>query len=113
MPEETPVLDALAAITAVSIVGSELPAREHMIARIAALVAVDAPASSYLLNAGTAVEAGITIEDVQGLLIAIAPVVGTPRVMAATGNIAKALGFVVALAEAAGELDDEELGDEE
>ena len=48
MPEDTPVLDALAAITAVSIAGSELPSREHVIARLAALVAVNAPASSYL-----------------------------------------------------------------
>lgn len=109
MPEETPVLDALTAITAVSIAGSELPAREHMIARIAALVAVDAPPSSYLLNAGTAADVGITIEDVQSLLIAIAPIVGTPRIMEAAGNIAEALGLVVALAEAA----EDELGDEE
>ena len=105
MPEDTPVLDALAAITAVSIVGSELPAREHVIARLAALVAVNAPASSYLLNAGSAVEVGITVQDVQGILIAVAPVVGTPRVMAAAGNIATALGLAVALAEA--ELDDD------
>ncbi len=106
MPEETPVLDALAAITAVSIAGSELPAREHVIARLAALVAVNAPASSYLLNAGSAVDVGITAEDVQSLLIAVAPVVGTPRVMAAAGNIARALGLAVALAEA--DLDDDE-----
>jgi hypothetical protein len=100
MPEETPVLDALAAITAVSIAGSQLPAREHVIARLAALVAVDAPASSYLMNAGSAADVGVTVEDVQGILIAVAPVVGTPRVMAAAGNIAKALGLAVALAEA-------------
>ena len=100
MSEDTPVLDALAAITAVSIVGSELPAREHVIARLAALVAVNAPASSYLLNAGSAIEVGITVGDVQSLLVAVAPVVGTPRVMAAAGNIARALGLVVALADA-------------
>ena len=41
MPEETPVLDALAAITAVSIVGSELAAAEHVIARPTALVAIN------------------------------------------------------------------------
>ena len=100
MPEDTPVLDALAAITGVSIAGGELPAREHVIARLAALVAVNAPASSYLLNAGTAIEVGITVQDVQSLLVAVAPVVGTPRVMAAAGNIARALGLVVALADA-------------
>lgn len=105
MPEDTPVLDALAAITAVSLAGSELPAREHVIARLAALVAVNAPASSYLMNAGVAVEVGITVADVQSILIAVAPVVGTPRVVSAAGNIAQALGLAVALAEA--DLDDD------
>ena len=99
MPEETPVLDALAAITAVSIVGSELPAREHVIARLAALIAVDAPTASYLLNTGTAVEVGITLEDVQSLLVAVAPIVGTPRVVSASAKIAQALGLAVALVE--------------
>jgi hypothetical protein len=101
MPDDdTPVLDALGEITAVSIMRSNLEAREHMIARLAALVAVDAPAVSYLLNAGTASEAGVTLEDVQGVLIAVAPIVGTTRVVSAAGNITKALGFAIAVAEA-------------
>ena len=51
MPESaTPVLDTLAGMTAVSLELSDLEAREHMIARLAALVATDAPAASYLLN---------------------------------------------------------------
>jgi alkylhydroperoxidase/carboxymuconolactone decarboxylase family protein YurZ len=98
--EETPVLDALAEITAVSIDRCNLDDREIMLARIAALVAVDAPPASYLLNAGTASGVGITLEDVQGILIAVAPVVGTPRVVAASGNLASALGFAVAVIEA-------------
>ena len=98
--EDTPVLDALAEITAISIERCTLDARELMLARIAVLVAVEAPAASYLLNAGTAVDVGITAEDVQGILIAVAPIVGTPRVVAAAGNIASALGFAIAVAEA-------------
>ena len=98
--EETPVLDTLAEITAVSLDRSTLADREIMLARIAALVAVDAPPASYLLNAGTASDVGITLEDVQGILIAVAPVVGTPRVVAAAGNLARALGFAVAVMEA-------------
>ena len=69
------------------------------------MVAVNAPPSSYLLNAESALDLGITVQDVQGILIAVAPVVGTPRVMAAAGNIAKALGLAVALADS--ELDDD------
>ena len=113
MPEETPVLDALAAITAVSIVGSELPAREHVIARLAALIAVDAPTASYLLNAGTAVEVGITLEDVQSLLVAVAPIVGTPRVVSASAKIAQALGLAVALIEEEIEEELEDAADED
>lgn len=97
---ETPVLDALAEITAVSIDRCNLDDREIMLARIAALVAVDAPPASYLLNAGTASDVGITLDDVQGILIAVAPVVGTPRVVAASGNLTRALGFAVAVIEA-------------
>ena len=97
---DTPVLDTLAEITAVSIDNCNLGAREMMVARIAALVAVDAPATSYLLNAGTASDVGITLEDVQDILIAVAPIVGTARVMSAAGNITSALGFAIAVLEA-------------
>ena len=99
MPEDTPVLDTLAEMTAVSLEHGNLEGREHMIARIAALVAVGAPPASYLMNAGTASEVGVTLEDVQGVLVAIAPIVGTTRVVASAGNIARALGFVIAAAE--------------
>ena len=98
--EDTPVLDTLAAMTAVSIEECDLDPRELMLARIAALVAVDAPPVSYLLNAGAASEVGVTLEDIQGILIAVAPVVGTPRIVSAAGNITRALGFAIAVAEA-------------
>ncbi len=100
MPEETPVLDALADITTVSITRCNLDAREMMLARIAALVAVDAPPASYLLNAAAASDIGLSLDDVQGVLIAVAPIVGTPKVMAAAGNLTRALGFAIAVAEA-------------
>jgi uncharacterized protein (DUF697 family) len=76
---------------------------------LAALVAVDAPAVSYLLNTATAVDVGVTLEDVQGVLIAVAPIVGTARVASAAENITKALGFAIDIAEAEA---DAELTDE-
>ena len=85
-----------------------MEAREHMLARLAALVAVDAPAGSYLLNLGAAVDVGVTLEDVQGVLIAVAPVVGTPRIVSAAENVAEAFGIVVALAEAEAEAEETE-----
>jgi hypothetical protein len=111
MTEGTPVLDALAQITAVSVEGATLAPREHMIARLAALAAVGAPSASYLLNTATAADVGLTLEDVQGVLVAIAPIVGTALTLAAAGRITKALGFVVAVAEA--ELADELEAEEE
>src|SRR5215472_7208384 len=99
MTTETPVLDTLADITAVSLEHSTLPPRELMLARIAALVAVDAPPASYLTNAGAASDSGITEQDVQDVLIAVAPIVGTARVVSAAGNLMRALGFAIAVAE--------------
>ena len=78
-----------------------------MLVRIAALVAVDAPPASYLLNLGAASEIGVGLEDVQGVLMAIAPIVGTARVASASGNIVRALGFAIEVAEA--ELEDAEV----
>jgi hypothetical protein len=101
MPEDRPLVDALAEMTAVAINRSSLGARDHMMARLAALIAADAPAASYLINAGTARDVGITLEDVRGLLIAVAPIAGTARVVTASGNIVRALGFAVAVAEEA------------
>jgi alkylhydroperoxidase/carboxymuconolactone decarboxylase family protein YurZ len=103
--ENRPVLDTIAAMTAVSIAEGNLGAREHMLVRLAALVAADAPPLSYLANAGTASDVGVTADDVQGVLVAVAPIVGTARVMSAAGNIARALGFAIAVAEAS--LDDD------
>jgi alkylhydroperoxidase/carboxymuconolactone decarboxylase family protein YurZ len=100
MAAETPVLDTLADITAASADHNVLPPRELMLARIAALVAVDAPPASYLANAEAATEFGLTAEDVQGVMIAVAPVVGTARVVSAAGKILRALGFAIAAAEA-------------
>jgi hypothetical protein len=100
MPENAPLIDTLAAMTAVSIDQCNLEPRELMLARLAALAAVGAPPASYLANAGTASDVGVTLDDVQGVLIAVAPVVGTARVVAAAGNIARALGFAIAAIEA-------------
>ena len=70
-----------------------------MLVRIAALVAVDAPPASYLLNLGAAGDVGIGEEQVRGVLAAVAPIVGTARVASATGKIVRALGFALEVAE--------------
>ena len=102
---ETPILDLLGDMTTASLEASSLDGSTLMLVRIAALVAVDAPPASYLLNLSAAGEIGVDAEQVTGVLAAVAPIVGGPRVVAATGNIAKALGFAMEIAEA--ELDEE------
>jgi alkylhydroperoxidase/carboxymuconolactone decarboxylase family protein YurZ len=104
---ETPVLDALTAMTVESLARCELDANSLLAARIAALAAVDAPAASYLMHVGTAMDAGVTLEQVQNILIAVAPIIGTPRTLNAALNITEALGVVVAVVEEA-ELEAEE-----
>ena len=98
-PTETPVLDLLATMTASSLEASSLDPATLMQVRIAALVAADAPPASYLLNLGAAGEAGVDADAVRQVLIAIAPIVGTPRVMAALGNIVRALGLALDIAD--------------
>jgi 4-carboxymuconolactone decarboxylase len=88
---ETPILDLLSSMTAASIEASNLDAETLMLVRIAALVAVDAPPASYLLNIGAASELEIDAEQVRGVLAAVAPIVGTARVASAVGNIMRAL----------------------
>ena len=76
---ETPVLDLLASMTTDSIEASSLDAETLALVRIAALVAVDAPAVSYLMNLAIAGEMGVDAEQVRGVLAAVAPIVGTAR----------------------------------
>ncbi len=101
MPEttETPVLDLLAEMTEKSIEASSLDPEKLMLVRLAALVAVDAPPVSYDLNLRAASETEVDIDDVRGVLAAIAPIVGTAKVAAATGNIVRALAFELEIAE--------------
>jgi alkylhydroperoxidase/carboxymuconolactone decarboxylase family protein YurZ len=97
---DTPVLDTLAAITVDSIERCGLDERTLVLTRLAALAATDAPAISYLAHVDPAIKANLTAEVLQDVLVAIAPVVGTARVMSAATHITKALGITIALAEA-------------
>ena len=95
---ETPVLDLIETMTLASLEATTLDAETAMLVRIAALVAVDAPPASYLMNLGAAGEIGIG-DEVRAVLAAIAPIVGTTKIVSATGNILRALGFALEMAE--------------
>jgi hypothetical protein len=95
----TPVLDTLVDLTAASVEHDSLAPREFMLVRMGALIAVDAPPASYLANAGAAADSGVTADDIQGVMIAVAPVVGTARVVSGGGKILRPLGLAIAVAD--------------
>ena len=96
---DTPVLDLLATMTADSLEATTLDPEQLMLVRIAALVAVDAPPASYLMNLSAAGDIGVDEEQVRGVLMAVAPIVGTARVASAMGKIVRALGLAIELME--------------
>lgn len=98
---EAPVLGTLIEMNAVSLARVDLDPAVLIAVRLAALIASDAPAASYLTHIGPAMDNGITLEDVQDILVAVAPIVGSPRVLTAAGHIADALGVAIAVAEEA------------
>jgi 4-carboxymuconolactone decarboxylase len=97
--QREPVLEVLASMTADSLEATSLDSDTLMLVRIAALVAVDAPAASYLMNLGVAAETGVDVEQVQGVLTAVAPIVGAPRVVDAVGRMAEAMGIAIDLSQ--------------
>jgi hypothetical protein len=99
MTADTPVLDTLADLTATSFGHGSLGPRELMLVRTAALIAMDAPPASYLANTELAADSEVTADDIQSVMIGVAPIVGTPRVVSAGGNILRALGFAIAVAD--------------
>src|SRR5215469_1880671 len=62
-------------------VDSHLDQRTFALVKIAALVALDAPPASYLLQVQGALAAGATAQEILGVLTAIAPQTGMPRVV--------------------------------
>jgi hypothetical protein len=105
---ETPVLDLLAKMTADSIEATSLDAETLILVRLAALIAVDAPPASYLMNLGMATEIGVDETAAQDVLAAVAPIVGTARTVSAAGKMVRALGLALAIAEAADEEGEED-----
>ena len=69
---------------------SGLDPKTFMLVRMASLATLDAAAPSWLMNIEAASEAGLEPEAILGTLIAIAPVIGTARIVSAAGHIMQA-----------------------
>ena len=72
-----------------------LSATTVALVRIATLIALDAPPASYGRQVAMALEAGASAEDILGVLRAVAPQVGTARVVAAAPELMLALGLTL------------------
>jgi predicted RecB family endonuclease len=102
MPDNTsdsPILDLLMGMNLAGMEASTLDAQTLMLVRMAALVAVDAPPVSYMLNLRAAGEVEVDAAQVEGMLAGIAPIVGSARVASAAGKMVRALGLELSLAE--------------
>ncbi len=92
---DAPVFETIVQMTLDTFERSGLDPETYLLTRIAALVAMDAAPASYLLNIGAAEELGVSPERIQGTLVAIAPVVGSARVVSAARSIGEAFGLAL------------------
>jgi alkylhydroperoxidase/carboxymuconolactone decarboxylase family protein YurZ len=107
---EGPVLESLTDMELDTLENCGLDEKTYTMLRVAALIAMDAPPVSYEMNVDTA--SGILDpEELQSILIAVAPVIGSARAASAAATILDAF-FVDADAdeiEEAADEDDEHL----
>jgi hypothetical protein len=96
---DTPILDLIGTMTEASIEQSGLDSKTFMMVRFAALIGVDAPPASYLMNLAAGQEVGLDVDTAREVLVAVAPIVGTPHVVSALGKIGRALGLAIELDE--------------
>jgi len=77
---------------------SALDARTAALLRLGASVAIGAPGVCLEWSAGRALAAGATEEEIAEVLVAIAPVTGLARLVAAAPEVATALGYDITAA---------------
>ena len=75
--------------------GSGLDPRTEGLVRLAGCVSSGASPQSYEWCVSTALDAGATVEEVVGVLIALAPIVGVSRVNRAAADVAVAVGIEI------------------
>jgi 4-carboxymuconolactone decarboxylase len=89
------ILDAAVGLRESSREATGLDPRTFALVKIATLIALDAPPASYAWQIGNALEDGVSPEDILGVLRAVAPQVGGPKVIAAAPEIMLSLGLAL------------------
>lgn len=105
---DNPLVDTIIDINAASISKLDSSLEGLLMVRLAALVAVDAPTASYLITLEAGADSMLGLEDVRNVLIAVAPVVGVPKIVSAVGKIADALDIAIDLDELMSEAEGED-----
>lgn len=82
-------------IEAIGGLRARLDARTEALLRVSALIAIDAPVSSYRTVVEAAILAGAGLEDLVAVLLAVADTVGSARVASAAPRVALAAGYDV------------------
>jgi len=72
-----------------------LDPKTRALVRLGALLALDSATASYQWCVDDAVDAGATVGEVVGTLVAVAPAVGLARLVSATPKLALAIGYDV------------------
>lgn len=97
-------LEAVLGRETANVEASKLDAKSHALVRLGALIAVAATPPSYMAAIERARRAGACDDEIVGALVAVMPVLGAARVVAATPELGLALGYDVAAAlESSGE----------
>jgi 4-carboxymuconolactone decarboxylase len=86
-----PLLETLTQMNAGSLGQADIDEQTALLVRFGALVALDAPAASYLIHLGLADEAGIKPETIRAALVTLAPLVGSARIVSAADRMQYAL----------------------
>jgi alkylhydroperoxidase/carboxymuconolactone decarboxylase family protein YurZ len=89
----TDILDEAVGLRELNRERSGLDERTFALVKIAALIALDAPRASYVWHVGNALAANVTPDDILGVLRAVAPQVGGPKLISAAPRIMLALGL--------------------
>ena len=74
---------------------SGLDPRTFSLVKVAALIALDAPPASYVWQVSNALDAGCTPDELVGVLRAIAPQVGGPKIVAGAAELMLSLGLAL------------------
>lgn len=89
------LISSLTGSDAANLAASGLDSRAHALVRIGALLAADAASPSYASVVRLAERAGVSAQEIVGVLVAVAPHIGIARTVSAAPELALALGFDV------------------